>query len=109
MEPPASVGWDSLGEVVGLFVRVRNGTAGVALVAVLVLLGSACGGGGGIKTTQKDFSITLDQTSAKSGEVSFDIHNEGPSTHEFVVFETDLAPDKLPVDSSGAVDESGQG
>jgi uncharacterized cupredoxin-like copper-binding protein len=92
-----------------LFVRVRNGIAGAALGAALLLLGSACSGGGGLKTTQKDFSITLDKDTAKSGEVEFDIHNEGPSTHEFVVFKTDLAPDQLPVDSAGAVDESGQG
>ena len=46
--------------------------------------------------TEKDFASSLDQTSVASGDVTFHITNEGSSTHEFVVFKTDLAPDKLP-------------
>ena len=94
--------------------RFTGSRLGVALVGAL-LLGAACGGGGdsssgGVKVTEKDFSIAVDPSSVGNGEVTFTITNEGPSTHEFVVFKSDLAPDKLPLDSSaGQVDEEGQG
>ena len=60
---------------------------------------------GGIEATLSDFEIDLDETSAPAGSVTFDIENEGPSVHEFVVFETDLAPDALPTDDNGDVAE----
>lgn len=68
------------------------------------------GGGGSVQATQKDFSIALSPGTASSGSVTFDITNNGPSTHEFVVFKTDLAEDQLPTDDSGnEVDEEGEG
>jgi uncharacterized cupredoxin-like copper-binding protein len=62
-----------------------------------------------IGATEKDFAIALDPASAKTGSISFEVNNEGPSTHEFVVFASDLAPDALPVGSDGNVDEEGDG
>jgi uncharacterized cupredoxin-like copper-binding protein len=53
--------------------------------------------GASVGSVVKDFSITLDQSSVAAGEVTFNISNEGPSTHEFVVIQSDLAPDALPV------------
>ena len=50
-----------------------------------------------VATTVKDFAIAMDQATVPSGEVTFDIANEGPSAHEFVVVQSDLAPDALPV------------
>jgi len=50
-----------------------------------------------VGATLKDFSIALDPTTLGSGEITFNITNEGPSTHEFVVVRSDLAPDALPV------------
>ena len=41
--------------------------------------------------------------------MAFDIQNEGPQTHEFVVFKTDLDPADLPTNADGTVDEEGQG
>jgi uncharacterized cupredoxin-like copper-binding protein len=58
---------------------------------------SAGGSGDSLNASVKDFAIALDQSSVTSGEVTFDIANEGPSTHEFVVVQSDLAPDALPV------------
>jgi uncharacterized cupredoxin-like copper-binding protein len=88
----------------------------LAAIFALAATAAACGGGGSegsVKATEKDFAITLDPTSTAAGEVTFDITNDGPSEHEFVVFKTDLAPDKLPTttDENGAVivDEEGQG
>jgi uncharacterized cupredoxin-like copper-binding protein len=61
-----------------------------------------------VNATVKDFAIALDATTAASGEVKFDITNDGPSEHEFVVLQTDLAPDALPVEN-GAANEEAEG
>jgi uncharacterized cupredoxin-like copper-binding protein len=63
----------------------------------------------GVGATEKDFSIALDPSTASAGSVTFNIDNQGPATHEFVVFKTDLAPDALPTASDGTVDEEGKG
>jgi uncharacterized cupredoxin-like copper-binding protein len=62
-----------------------------------------------VGVTEKDFSVELDTDSTAAGATSFNVNNEGPSTHEFVVFATDLAPDALPVGDDGNVDEEGAG
>ena len=79
-----------------------------AAIALGLTVGS-CGGGGGIGATLVDFSITLDESSASAGDVTFDVTNEAEQPHEFVVFKTDLAEDALPVDDAGDVDETGEG
>lgn len=96
--------------------RARRTVTALALVGVLSMVAAACGGGGGDKNvgaTTKDFSITLDKASAKVGEVTFSVKNDGPSVHEFVVFKTDLAPDQLPLTKDendiDIVDEEGEG
>ena len=87
----------------------------LSMVAVVALgvAAAACGGGGGVKATESDFKIELGSSSAKAGEVTFNVENNGPSVHEFVVFKTDLAQDALPTkqDENGIeiVDEEGQG
>ncbi len=88
----------------------------LSLLAVIALAvgGAACGGGGNsISATLSDFKIDLGSSTAKSGEVTFKIKNDGPSVHELVVFKTDLAPDQLPTkeDENGIVivDEEGAG
>jgi uncharacterized cupredoxin-like copper-binding protein len=53
--------------------------------------------GNSVGAALKDFAITLDTSSVATGEITFNLSNEGPSTHEFVVVQTDLAPDALPV------------
>jgi uncharacterized cupredoxin-like copper-binding protein len=80
----------------------------LAVLAALALVAGSCGGDeGGVDATLKDFEITLDPSSVAAGEVTFNIHNDGPSTHEFVVFDTSLAEDALPTDENGDVDEEG--
>jgi len=46
-----------------------------------------------------DFSIDLANATTTSGEISFDVKNDGPSVHEFVVLRIDDAPDALPVEN----------
>ena len=90
-------------------VRVFKYAVGVAMVAAML---GGCSGSGGVKATESDFKIALDSTSASSGDVTFNVVNNGPSVHEFVVFKTDLAEDSLPTKKeNGAVivDEEGSG
>jgi uncharacterized cupredoxin-like copper-binding protein len=94
--------------------RIGRARMGACLFAALAIGATSCSSdGGGVGATLKDFSITLDETSAAAGEVPFNIQNDGPSAHEFVVFKTDLAPDALPMteDENGIaiVDEEGAG
>lgn len=81
----------------------------VPAVAALTFAAASCGGGGGIGATEADYSITLDESSAPAGDVTFDVSNDAEQTHEFVVFKTDLAQDQLPTNADGDVDEAGEG
>jgi uncharacterized cupredoxin-like copper-binding protein len=81
----------------------------VPAAAALALAAGSCGGGGGIGATEVDYSITLDESSAPAGDVTFDVTNDAEQTHEFVVFKTDLAEDQLPLNADGDVDEEGAG
>jgi len=58
-----------------------------------------------VGVTMADFSIDLANATTTSGEISFDVKNDGPSVHEFVVLQTDLAPDALPVTDEQAAEE----
>jgi uncharacterized cupredoxin-like copper-binding protein len=93
--------------------RARIRAFSILAVVALALAAAACGEGGGVSATLSDFKIELGSTSAKAGEVTFKVKNNGPSVHEFVVFKTDLAPDALPTkqDENGIeiVDEEGAG
>jgi uncharacterized cupredoxin-like copper-binding protein len=80
------------------------------MILGLALLTASCGGDeGGVGATLADFTITLDSDSAPAGDVTFDVSNDAGQTHEFVVFQTDLAPDQLPTNEDGDVDEEGEG
>jgi uncharacterized cupredoxin-like copper-binding protein len=59
-----------------------------------------------VNVTEKDYAIAPSTKTASSGEVTFEINNQGPSTHEFVILKTDLPADQLPLNDSGTeVDE----
>ena len=51
----------------------------------------------------RDDEGLLDRRDARStfaaGDITFGIHNDGPSAHEFVILRTDDAPDALPVEN----------
>jgi uncharacterized cupredoxin-like copper-binding protein len=68
------------------------------------------GASGGVGVTEHDFGITLDPTEGAAGSTTFNIQNQGPSTHEFVVFKTDIPQDQLPLNKEGTeVDEDASG
>lgn len=50
--------------------------------------------------------MTKRRPRSRLGDGTFDITNDGPSTHEFVVVQTDLAPDALPVEDGEAQEDS---
>jgi uncharacterized cupredoxin-like copper-binding protein len=49
----------------------------------------------------EDFKVQQDAAVVPAGTVSFRVHNQGPTTHEFIVVRTDRAPDKLPLQRDG--------
>lgn len=88
--------------------RLRRLFVVPAAIVIAVTAGS-CGGGSGVGVTLADFSITPEGSSASAGELTFDVTNDAEQIHEFVIFKTDLAPDALPTDDTGLVDEAGEG
>ena len=58
----------------------------------------------------EDFKVRQVAAVVPAGTVSFDIRNQGPTTHELIVVRTDRAPDKLPLQDDGlTVDEEARG
>jgi hypothetical protein len=53
--------------------------------------------------------LTPAQTSFPAGLVDLNVTDNGPTAHELLIFQTDLAPDKLPLGPDGRVDEGGDG
>lgn len=76
----------------------------VSLLALLLLAG--CGGPGGVTANLTDTSIQVAPNTVTSGDVTFHIKNTSATTmHEFVVLQTDLGADQLPMDADGNVEE----
>ena len=91
--------------------RSRRSLACPTVAAVLIAL-SGCSlqaaprSGVTLPVTEKDYRISSPLAPVPAGIVTFDVHNQGPSTHEFVVFETDQAADRLPLGADGlTIDE----
>lgn len=82
----------------------------IIIVLAAVLFMSACGNTQGkVNVTLGNFTIDM-PTTIKAGQVTFHVTNDDTSdTHEFVIFKSDLAPGKLPLDDSGNVNETAQG
>jgi uncharacterized cupredoxin-like copper-binding protein len=58
----------------------------------------------------KDFEVRQDAAVVPAGTVTFRVRNQGPTSHEFVVVRTDLAPGKLPLQDDGlTVDDENKG
>jgi uncharacterized cupredoxin-like copper-binding protein len=82
----------------------------LSAVALTFAAGCAAAGGGTVKVTLQEWSVQRDKVELPAGSITFEVSNIGPDdVHEFVVIKTDLAPGSLPTDSTGSVDESGEG
>jgi iron uptake system component EfeO len=66
-------------------------------------------GGTSVQVMLDEFSVATEPPSARSGEVTFDVSNDGEETHEIVVVRTDLGLLDLPTAEDGSVDEEGEG
>jgi uncharacterized cupredoxin-like copper-binding protein len=56
--------------------------------------------------TLRDFRIAVSNRPVATGEISLDINNRGPSTHEFLIVRTSLGSSDLPLGQDGlTVDE----
>ena len=77
----------------------------LALIAIGSLLGACSGQAGSTGTTVtaslKEWEIKLSSTDVKAGNITLNFTNNGDKEHEFLVRKTDLAPDKLPLVTSG--------
>jgi len=71
---------------------------------------TASGAAAAVTAKESEFKIELGASTAAAGPVTFQITNAGSIVHEFVVMKTDLAADKLPIDTSkGVVSEDAGG
>jgi uncharacterized cupredoxin-like copper-binding protein len=101
--------------------KTLSRTARAAVAGAVVIGLAACGGGASpsptemaegstVAVTLQEWAVVPDVESAPAGSVTFNVTNEGPDdVHEFVILGTDLAPDALPTDETGTVDEAGEG
>jgi uncharacterized cupredoxin-like copper-binding protein len=85
----------------------RSVRAALALMASALILASCSSGPatGPIQATVKEWQISLSATTLKSGSITFNIKNDGDKEHEFVIRETDLKSDSLPLNADGEVSE----
>lgn len=74
---------------------------------------------GQIRADLKEYTIGLTSPEVRAGSVTFIARNAGGVAHDLIVLRTDLAPDKLPIDTqtqkvkedgrAGGVEEIGPG
>jgi uncharacterized cupredoxin-like copper-binding protein len=85
------------------------GPGSVALILLALLAcshGPISDTGTTVSVSLKDYRIMSSIVTVPAGAVSFDVHNRGPSTHEFVVFETAQPADRMPLGADGlTIDE----
>ncbi len=88
--------------------KLGTGAKVLAFTMLLVVFLAACGGGSSssasVNVTEKEWSISPDLTQVKAGKITFNVSNAGTEPHEFLIFQSDLPIDGLPV-SNGEVNE----
>ncbi len=85
---------------------------GIVMVIALAACSSASASANGttINVTETSYKFELAPSSAKAGPITFHVINKAPDiAHDFVVIQTDTPAGKLPVASSGLVDEAKAG
>ena len=69
---------------------------------------AACGPATAVDVQYHGYSLVPNPTTFRAGSVTFNLHNQdGQVLHEFVVVQTDLPADKLPMGTGSQVDETG--
>jgi uncharacterized cupredoxin-like copper-binding protein len=88
----------------------------VILVACVVALGlgvwahrhaqeAAFNGTTKVGVHESSYHVRVAETALQAGKIGFDVHNDASVEHEFVVFETELPADRLPLGKDGDVIE----
>jgi uncharacterized cupredoxin-like copper-binding protein len=54
---------------------------------------------------EHDFALATSTSTVASGNVTLNITNQGPSSHELLAFRTDLPEDQLPLGVDGRINE----
>jgi uncharacterized cupredoxin-like copper-binding protein len=54
---------------------------------------------------EHDFALATSTSTVASGNVTFNVTNQGPSTHELLAFRSDLPQDQLPLGPDGRINE----
>jgi hypothetical protein len=86
--------------------RRRLGAGAALLLLTACSPTSPTASGTVVNISLHDFKIVSATPVSSDPDVVFKVDNLAPATHEFVVVQTDLAPDKLPIASDGlSVDE----
>jgi uncharacterized cupredoxin-like copper-binding protein len=92
--------------------RIREKSHAVLTAGAVLFLLFGCTGhpralpGPMLDVKVKDFKIEPSLPTIEDGLVTLRVHNEGPTTHEFVTIRSDLPADELPMAADGlSVDE----
>lgn len=89
----------------------------LVLLAVVAIVGSACGGPATTNTGEtpnllvdlSDYKVVIDHPTLAAGRIVIGVRNHASMAHELKVIKTDLASDQLPVDAATAkVKEDGK-
>jgi hypothetical protein len=62
-----------------------------------------------VDVTLVEYEVQAEPVAIPPGSVTFNIENIGGSTHEFVIIQSDLSAEALPLTADGAVDEAAPG
>jgi uncharacterized cupredoxin-like copper-binding protein len=96
--------------VEGNHVVLSNGPGGfTAGIRSLFIVAHSNAASTALNTRTADFTVTSNLPTVPAGLVDLDVANAGPLPHEFILFKTDLAHDKLPLDQDGRVVEDAEG
>ena len=89
--------------------KLRRFLALITLGLLITPLLAACGPKT-VNVTEESYGLALDKSSIGAGTITFHVTNNATDqAHEFVIFQTDLSADSLPLNSDGDVDEEGEG
>lgn len=78
----------------------------VGATTLALLLLTSCGGSGGVSANVTDTSIQVTPSTVTAGDITFHIKNTSATEkHEFVIIQTDLTPEQLPLNADGNIDE----
>jgi uncharacterized cupredoxin-like copper-binding protein len=96
--------------VEGNYVVLSNGPGSFeAGMRTLFIVAHSNAAATALYTRTADFAVTSNLPTVPAGLVDLDVANAGPLPHELILFKTDFADDKLPLDQDGRVIEDAEG